>query len=85
MDSNMDDDNNNNNNNNSVLYFNVLTQQLHEPITGNKINIKNRKQTKSSNKSVSIMVTIPVKAGLEPSPETCLSNRPVSKAAGNVV
>jgi hypothetical protein len=28
-----DDNNNNNNNNNSILYFNVLTQQLQEPIT----------------------------------------------------
>jgi hypothetical protein len=28
-----DDDDNNNNNNNSILYFNVLIQQLQEPIT----------------------------------------------------
>jgi hypothetical protein len=29
----LDDDDDDDNNNNSILYFNVLTQQLQEPIT----------------------------------------------------
>jgi hypothetical protein len=32
--------NNNNNNNNSILYFNVLTQQLQEPITESAQEVK---------------------------------------------
>jgi hypothetical protein len=69
----------------------VLSQQLQEPVSGNKYKEqKNRNNSTNNNnninsKSVGIMTNVDLKAGVEPSPETCLSNKPVSKASSSVV